>query len=442
MPRGPYRDWDLLDPEVDRLLGEGRTLSEAARELGIPERTLRWHAHKRRGEDHAFDDLLRTGRAREQRENREKPLEEQVQGEIPVVEGDLEDPKIQALLAKGQVNLKEWAPKRAVVNQWGQSIQAKVWLDYVGNIVTPEMYRESLIEGAREVAADLQNFLALGVNQAAVERTGYMIEVSPFDIHIGKLGWGEEVGESYDSSIAIERAKHAVKDLTQRAVSGHRPELFLWTIGNDLMHADTPEGTTRAGTRMDLDTRFLKMFRAAWQYNAWAVAYLAQFAPVKVIVIPGNHDLISAFQVGEVLSALFEGNPAVTVDNRAAIRKYVEWGKVLLGFTHGDQEYHKDLPLIMADEVGEAWGRAVFREWHIGHIHNKRQTKWLTHDQHRTIGVRILPSLTGQDYWHYKKGYRHIPQAEAWIWHKEEGNVCSLTCATPQDIEARLGVER
>lgn len=429
-------DWDDLDPKLLKAISEGRSFDSWALEHGIPEGTVRTHVRQiRHREDEssvALEQAEAQGLASKQAErgyrqavNREKSLEQQVVDEIPVAEGDLEDPKIQALLAKGEVNLKLWKPQRCLVNQWGSNLQAKVWLEYVGDRITPEQYREMLREGVQEVLQDLGSFQQ--VPRDVTLESGYLHEISPFDIHIGKLGWGEEVGESYDSSIAIERAQSAVRDLVCRSMAAYPPERFLWTVGNDLMHADTVEGTTTKGTRMDLDTRFLKMFRAAWQWNAWAILYMAQYAPVDVIVVPGNHDRISAFQVGEVLAALFEENPDVNVDNRASLRKYYGWGINLLGFTHGDSEWHKDLPLIMADEAPELWAKSEVREWHIGHRHNKKQMKWVTADQHRTIGVRILPSLTGQDLYHYQMGYRHIPQAEAWVWHRELANVANFT---------------
>jgi hypothetical protein len=422
-------DWDELEQEMVEAIGRGLSVSEWARDRGVPGRTARDRIFKIEGRDDEMTVALEkarheaiAGRGQAQLENREKSLDEQVIGEIPVVQGDLEDPKIQALLAKGEVNLKIWEPTKCVVNQWGSNLQAKVWLDYVGNKVTPEQYREMIREGVQEVADSIPVLM-----DYEPEKTGYMIEVSPFDIHVGKLGWGEEVGEDYDSKIALERAKGAVIDLVSRSVAAYPPEQFVWPVGNDLLHADGVDGGTTKGTRMDLDSRYLKMFRLAWQFNAWAITTLSQIAPVYVPVIPGNHDRISAFQVGEVLAAMFEGHPHVEIDNRACLRKYYLWGNSLLGFTHGDSEYHKDLPLIMADEVPEMWAKSDVREWHIGHRHNKKQTKWVTHDQYRTIGVRILPSLTGQDLYHYQHGFRHVPQAEAWVWHREMANVANFT---------------
>jgi hypothetical protein len=103
-------------------------------------------------------------------------------------------------------------------------------------------------------------------------------------------------------------------------------------------------------------------------------------------------------------------------------RKYVSYGINLLGFTHGNEEKHGDLPTLMAQEAAGLWREDQHREWHLGHYHKKKQ---LTHNPQDTQGgtrVQVLPSLSGTDAWHYRKGYvKTLRAAEAYLWNYTNG---------------------
>jgi hypothetical protein len=380
-------------------------------------------------------DLLRK---RFKQHMREQPLQKQVQIETEISTGvDENDPRIASLLNKADVNLDEWQVKRAVVNEWGKerNYQAKVWLEYDPRIPALRTLQNEILDDVREVAQEVAALPAELFDLLTHDDT-YMLEVSAAEPHLGKLGWGEEVNDNYDSDIAVQRYKASILDLVGRASRSHGVEEFVYVFGNDFMHIDSKVSTTTAGTFQDTDTRWHKIFRTSHHLARWTIDVLLRFGvPVKVIIVPGNHDELSTFAVGEVISAAYEDNPLVSIDNRASLRKYYRYGESLLGFTHGNEERHDQLPLIMADEAREDWAVTRFNEWHIGHRHNKKSLHFTSHDQFRTIGVRILPSLCGQDYWHYKKGYRHIPQSELHVWHRTQGHVASFTHTSERSHE-------
>ncbi len=366
------------------------------------------------------------------RHNAKLPLKEQVETETRyrIVESDINNPRIQSLLSAAEVNLDVWKATRAVVNRWGNNdnYQAKVWLVYDESQKKLEQFREDLLCDIRKEALDDGHYPLL---QPLKVEDPHLVEISPFDIHVGKLGWGEEVGEDYDTSIAVQRFKCAVSDLLYRTAQSHPLSEIVFPMGNDLTHIDTKAYTTTAGTLQDTDTLYHQIFRTSVRINVWAIRAMRAVAPVKVKVIPGNHDRITTFCIGEVIAAAFENDPLVEIDNSPRMRKYHRYGVNLLGYTHGDQEKHIDLPLIMADEAAKDWSETWVREWHIGHRHNKRQFKWMSTDQIRTTGVRILPSLTGQDAWHHMQGYRHLPQAEAHVYSFDRGYGGMINHHTP-----------
>ena len=77
----------------------------------------------------------------------------------------------------------------------------------------------------------------------------------------------------------------------------------------------------------------------------------------------------------------------------------MEFGVNMLGWTHGHGPKLTDLPGIMADEWGEAWGRTLFRKWYVGHFHHKD-----VKEKHGCT-VEIYNTMAARDGWHAKMGY-------------------------------------
>lgn len=339
---------------------------------------------------------------------------------------------LDALLANANIDLAVWDVERFVVNKW--EVGAK---DPRGRIIVEPLYQvkawlvrnamaDRLVELRAGILADIRAEavapLRLARTAIASPAARHMLEVSAFDLHFGKLAWGQETGgPDYDVSIARECFMAAVEDLMQKA-AGFPLQRILLPIGNDLLQTDNLAGTTTGGTPQDTDSRYVKAFRHARSALAWAVQRLATVAPVLVIVVPGNHDRLTAFHMGEVLAAQFADDPRVTVDNSPKLRKYVPFGVNLLGFTHGSEEKHADLPLIMAREEPDAWAVAKHYEWHVGHLHKSKETRYTAGDSFNGVRVRILPSLCATDAWHYSRGYvGERRSCEGYLWNFATG---------------------
>lgn len=255
--------------------------------------------------------------------------------------------------------------------------------------------------------------------------TGLALELSIPDLHLGKLAWAPETGDSYDVGIAREMFERALDDLLAKAPAEDYSRIVL-VVGNDLLQSDNSRGTTTSGTQVDCDGRHQRTFRAARQMIQAAIEerLLALSDDVRVVMVPGNHDRESVWYLGETLDAWCSRTPEVTVDNSPRLRKYVEFGANLIGYTHGCDERHSSLPLIMATEEPGAWARTKYREWHLGHLHTRKATAWQSVGEHHGVVTRILPSLSGADAWHHSKGYvGNVRSAEAYVWHEEDGLV-------------------
>lgn len=250
----------------------------------------------------------------------------------------------------------------------------------------------------------------------------HMLELDFADIHLGKLAHGPEVdGNHFDSKIVTEDALDALDRLLFRA-KPYDVEQVLIPVGNDIFHTDTPEQTTTAGTRQDTDSRPALMATRVVRLAVQIIDRAATLAPVKVVIVPGNHDEQMAFMLGLVLDAWYRNTDRVTVDCTPTLRKYELYGVSLIGFTHGKDEKPRDLPLIMARERPHEWADADYHTWHIGHLHKKKETRYIAGDTFNGVEVRVLQSLSDVDFWHYRKGFvKGRRAAEAFLWSKTDG---------------------
>jgi hypothetical protein len=330
-----------------------------------------------------------------------------------------------------EIDTAEWEVERYICNKWEMAAklgpqdtasvqvtplyQVKAWLRRKVAVIAARLEIESLLADARQKVAKRP--------AVAKRKTGsHMLEIAIPDLHIGKLAWAAETGhESYDSRIAERLFDNALEALIERT-SSFNFERVLFVVGNDLLHSDTKRGTTTSGTPLDTDSRYQKSFGIARRMITRAVDRLRQIAPVKVVVVPGNHDTLAAWHLGDSLACYFHKTPDVEIDNAPTMRKYHQFGKVMILLTHGDKGKRADYPLLMATEKPEMFGATVHREAHTGHLHQVKN------EEFHGVKVRISPALCAPDSWHSEMTFvGNARAAEAYVWSKTEGLVSIAT---------------
>ena len=235
-----------------------------------------------------------------------------------------------------------------------------------------------------------------------------LYEISLPDIHYGKI-------TDEGSDTLEEHYMKAIMDLHRKA-DGVEIDRFLLPVGNDGLNSEGMRRSTTKGTPQQDSMRWRQSFRGYWHLVTKAIDYLAQFAPVDVVVVQGNHDFERMFYVGEVLDALYHNNKNVTVDNSLETRKYYEYGINMIMFTHGDKERAAELPLLIATEQPDMWGRCKIREVHCGHKHKEMLNEYMG------TKVRFIPSICANDNWHKTQGYvGTLRCGQAYIWNKNRG---------------------
>jgi hypothetical protein len=271
--------------------------------------------------------------------------------------------------------------------------------------------------------------------QYVSHRDGMLYEIAMPDIHFGRLTWHEESGIDFDIKIAERAVKTAISELLQYSKNFVIAKILL-PIGNDFFNVNSKANTTAKGTPQQEDTRWQKTFRAGRRLVIEMIDTCTAIAPTDVMFIPGNHDEEKIFYMGDALECWYHNNKNVRIDNGAKSRKYYDFGKVLLGFTHGDAEVMKKLPNLMQFEVPKLWGNSIYREWHTGDKHHKADFI-LEVDEQIGIVIRILRSLVPADAWTFNKGFVGAQRAsEAFLWHPENGLVAQFTAGivVEQDI--------
>ena len=229
-----------------------------------------------------------------------------------------------------------------------------------------------------------------------------MREIDIMDLHFGKLAWHKEVGSDFDFKIAEKRTRNGINEILYR--TKHKTfDYTLLPLGNDFFNYDDTVGMTTAGTMQDNDLRWQKMFDKGVNLCIDFINDIRQQSPVKILYIPGNHDWQTAWHLTRELKSHYRQDEIdkhnVTIDISPMARKYEAYGINLVGFTHGDKE-KKRIDLVMQEEVPILWGKSLYREWHLGHMHSEHAKK-----EYGGLTVKNISSLTGTDVWHYKSGY-------------------------------------
>lgn len=335
------------------------------------------------------------------------------------------------LLNIHNISLNEWNIEKQIVNSWevgakgpdGKIVttplfQVKVWLNRKQVEIDLNAIRKQFMDDLKSLSPVVKS----KPNLSSLE-PGKLLEINIFDLHFGKVAWHEEVGENYNIDIATQRFNDCI-DYFINTYKSFNIEQILFPISNDFFNSDRshPFNSTTNGTPQEEDTRWQNTFRKGRELLIQNIQKLSEIAPVVVKVIPGNHDYERSFYLGDSLQGWFHNNENVTIDNGASPRKYFTYGKCLIGLTHGNNEKVTDLPMIMAQENPIEWAKTIYREFHLGHLHHKKETKFNATNELQGVMVRYMSSLSGTDSWHHKKGYIGARKsAEALLWDSEKG---------------------
>lgn len=237
------------------------------------------------------------------------------------------------------------------------------------------------------------------------------------DIHFGAYNWGEETETDWSLDIASETLRSAYDHLF-----AHSPDSKIGIVCDlgDLTETDDFKNMTpKSGNILDVDSRYPKILRAAYEAMIYAVQKaLDKHELVYFYNIAGNHDMSTGVAIREVIRTAFRNNPRVIVDESPRNIKYHQHGTTLLQFAHGDGMRLQSCGEVMAHDCVNIFSSTVHRYAHLGHTHKDAvvDSRLCRAESHRNIA-----SLNA---WAFNHGYRRNPGTMKSItYHAEKGEI-------------------
>lgn len=237
------------------------------------------------------------------------------------------------------------------------------------------------------------------------------------DPHIGLLSWKPETGQNFDTTIAETRLVGAVDHLVEVAPACE--QALIINLG-DFFHADNSQGVTmRSGHVLDVDGRWARVLAVGLRIMHRCIdRALQKHKRVRVICEIGNHDDHSSIMMALALNERYRNEPRVEIDTSPAAFHWHEFGRVLIGTTHGNGPKLDKLGGIMAHDQAEAWGRTLHRYWYVGHFHHTRVM------EQPGCTVEVFRTLASRDAWATASGYRSGQSMVCDVLHRDYGRDC------------------
>lgn len=277
-----------------------------------------------------------------------------------------------------------------------------------------------MLEGYATALAESVKGLAKPVKVPKAANDDLMVVVPVGDPHFGMYAWAAEAGADFDLEIAERLTRGAIDRLVD---SGPAASTALLLNLGDHFHADNQKNVTNSGHQLDVDGRWAKVQQVGLMAMIYCIQRLLEKYPKVIFRInKGNHDNHSSYALALMLSCYFHNEPRVEVDLSPSIHWYFQFGKVLLGSTHGDSTKDKDmLPIMAADRPAE-WGTTKHRYWYVGHVHHKFAK------EHPGGIVEYFRTLAPGDAWHRGQGYRAGRDMCLVVMHKDHGEIERHRC--------------
>lgn len=253
----------------------------------------------------------------------------------------------------------------------------------------------------KEFQEFVENYTVKTVYPRYTPSSSKLAVVALFDIHLGKIAHFKYTGSTDNLSTQEQLYKQEFGKLLT-FLKGQDVDQIILPIGNDLLNVDNDFLTTTKGTKQSSSDDLHGMFQLALNLMCESINSLAQIAPVRACLVPGNHAKMSETYLAIALHSIYKDNQHVVIDHEPNPRKYYQWGKVLIGLAHGELPLKKYAELLPY-EAKEFFSSSNYFEILVGDKHVEEVHKSGIYDE--GVVVRRLAALTSIDMWHYQQGY-------------------------------------
>lgn len=317
----------------------------------------------------------------------------------------------------GQLSPIEVLKGRSIFFDVAKGVAEKVWIK---TDVDAEK-RQELLQAAHEALAENVKGLSPIIPPPASVSSDLMTVIPMGDPHFGLYSWAKETGDNFDTETAKRLTLAAVDRLM--SVTPNSETCVILPLG-DIFHANDQTNQTPAHKhQLDVDSRFVRVLQVGIQaYRQAILRALERHQKVIVKFVAGNHDPQAVWALAFSISAYFDNEPRVRVDLDPGKFWFLQFGKVLIGATHGDTVKPDALEGVMASDMAVQWGKTKHRYWYTGHIHssNKKEFRGCVWESFRTLAAR--------DAYAAGHGYRAGRDMLAIIHHKEHGEIERHRC--------------
>lgn len=240
------------------------------------------------------------------------------------------------------------------------------------------------------------------------------------DAHVGQLSWKPESGEDNDLAIAKHRLLNGMSLSVEQALP--TKEAYIIDVG-DWFHSDNNENrTARGNNALDVDGRYGKVLEVGLSIaTALVEEALKKHNIVRWRSAIGNHNEHSAMILNVYVKAYFRNEPRVIVHDSPSMFDYFQFGKCLIGVTHGHTAKADKLGEIMSVDCNDIWSSTKHRYWYTGHIHHQSVKEY------PSCIVETFRTLASKDAWHASMGYRSGQDIKTITLHKDYGEVTRNT---------------
>lgn len=337
-----------------------------------------------------------------------------------VIDASTPETSLAILLAEFEVDLSKWTVVKWIASKWGRfdltpSYQVKAWLSRKS---TDQSYLEDLCERLK-ARSPIRPLRFQPLDRRKHRRA---LEICVTDPHFGMTCYRPQADDFWSPDKCMRIFDYVVQDLLQQALIHDPFEEILWILGNDYLHADNVWHTTTGGTVQPEMGSWHEMVKLGRDHQIATILALSEYAPVRVVVVPGNHSRQTEYALGLMIESYFHNDENVTVDASASPYKFWKYGVNLVGFEHGHSVAQVRLAAVMANETRtNGWADARYCEWHLGDQHRKGSAKPSMMEE-QGVSVEFLPGLTPPNEWHRIKSYNHQKRAGvAFIWDYDKG---------------------
>jgi hypothetical protein len=249
---------------------------------------------------------------------------------------------------------------------------------------------------------------------------GHLLIVSATDIHLGKLCDEYDTWNWYNESKAYEYAIECVKWLLDKA-KWFDIDKIVFIGGNDILHIDSPQRKTTAGTPQDTAGMRHSNARLWVKLYTEILEMLLPVADVHFVFCPSNHDYTHWWFMCQIVEWLFSNNKNITFDSDLKHRKYMQYGNSLIMFSHWDGAKEGNLWMLMSVEAKEMRTDSVYRYWYLWHVHHRIAKEYVN------ITIEYTRSISWTDTRHHNKWYKSSQAMEAYVHSKNKGQIAKFT---------------